>query len=783
MGRDDNCQSVGIFKHRLKKTPPRPRFAGIPRGAMMDKATDAYPLLVPTPRAHEDNSETKTRRQHTSNVKNQAQLIPPPDFASPTVAAESTSFDISVDKRERRFQRRAAWKEQLLEDDLPGSSRKIPPSSASYDQNVLENGLGAGPQNPDQANSPRLDGFRPLRFWGDPAKTLEESYWKRSPPRLSSVGPDPQLQYVLPKFQRVKAVSPQHGARSPYVPGLQHAPEIQPTTSGYPAQTNVPSNFQHYIPGETYEDYAERFNRRYGDILDLENRSQGRKRPLHEMNRAGEEAEPGSRTPSNTPPESVKKPDLKGSRKLYQACAPSVFSMDSTAETNFMEDKGEPQDDIEKDLAARVRGVCLDGYLHRKTPSDLPHGSHAGAAKDQFSSAIPSVLRNISSKRLSKVKGEHQHHSNPQKSPEASSIIKNSKTNLSGRSADVNTPKNPKRKARTFKETTLDDLGHLNNTDKREINAKDLERMFPQPSASSRANFERLISQKQLGVQLPSPNAPFPSFRDPKPCLFLDILPPEIRRLIYRNLLCTPKIIPGGELVEDKRTAIIIPDAVPPTMNLSIDATFLRACRAIYSEALPILYQDNWFGFSKVSMLRVFRTKGLPITQTPSDSPYKNKSVLRYLDSISAHDFAFNPEPQGRLCLLRNLHLKLSHSGRSASLRGMRSPSWDDTEWHPAYHDHWSAFLNEERYTDVVGYVTFPALKHLVLDFSDWELQPDEGLRVRAFKTRFRGEEGLRILTSVGLSHGATIRAFGEKLLGKEGKMRVLERGASVGVV
>ena len=91
-----------------------------------------------------------------------------------------------------------------------------------------------------------------------------------------------------------------------------------------------------------------------------------------------------------------------------------------------------------------------------------------------------------------------------------------------------------------------------------------------------------------------------------------DKLPPEIRHLIYCQLLLTSKTIRGGELVKDRRTTVVVPDDRPAAMQLGIDATFLRTCRKMYYEALPILYKDNTFGFSEVSMLKIFRRKGLP---------------------------------------------------------------------------------------------------------------------------------------------------------------------------
>ena len=114
---------------------------------------------------------------------------------------------------------------------------------------------------------------------------------------------------------------------------------------------------------------------------------------------------------------------------------------------------------------------------------------------------------------------------------------------------------------------------------------------------------------------------------------FFTILPPEIRHVIYSESLCTAKIIRGGELVEDKRTAVIIDDVRPSAMDLGIDATFLRTCWKIYREALPILYQDNWFGFSQVRMLKTFRTKGLAL-KGRSVTPYRAPIYSRLLPTI-----------------------------------------------------------------------------------------------------------------------------------------------------
>lgn len=92
---------------------------------------------------------------------------------------------------------------------------------------------------------------------------------------------------------------------------------------------------------------------------------------------------------------------------------------------------------------------------------------------------------------------------------------------------------------------------------------------------------------------------------------FLEILPAELRQQIYRELLHSPRSIHGGELVEEKATALVVPDTVQAYQILAIDATILRTCRKVYQEALPILYQVNQFGFRDVRSLWAFRSGGL----------------------------------------------------------------------------------------------------------------------------------------------------------------------------
>ena len=45
-------------------------------------------------------------------------------------------------------------------------------------------------------------------------------------------------------------------------------------------------------------------------------------------------------------------------------------------------------------------------------------------------------------------------------------------------------------------------------------------------------------------------------------------------------------------------------------------------------------------------------------------------------------------------------------------------------------HSQWAEFFHENRYADPDGYVSFPSLESLVLDFSAWNLGPHHGLAV-----------------------------------------------------
>jgi len=381
MGRDDDCQSVGMYSNRLKKAPPKLRFAAIHRGAMMDKAADTFPPSILATRAQRTDSGLKTERRKNHNIKDHAPQRSRLGLALSATVVEPSSAEVSINERERPMQQRAFIKERSPEENLPDRSPMVPISNTYYAQDSLKTGIGAGPQIQRQADASRSDNVKSEHSRYDPAETLEESRWKRSSPRLLSFGPDPNRQYILPKYQKIKAAPPQHDTRTPYVSREQHASEPGHAASGYPTRGQFSSEFQHYIPGETYDSFEARFNRRFDHILDPGYVQHGRKRSRHEMNAAGAETQPGSTTPPDTPPNSVKEPDLEGSKRRFQAYAASVSSTGSAAEAEFEGDKQKLKTDLDQELAAKMRGVSLNDDLLHKTRSESLYGPNTEAAR------------------------------------------------------------------------------------------------------------------------------------------------------------------------------------------------------------------------------------------------------------------------------------------------------------------------------------------------------------------------------------------------------------------
>lgn len=113
-------------------------------------------------------------------------------------------------------------------------------------------------------------------------------------------------------------------------------------------------------------------------------------------------------------------------------------------------------------------------------------------------------------------------------------------------------------------------------------------------------------SQKN-GVKIDSSENPVIPKSQPG-CSLFTAIPVEIRHIIYRHLLVTLDTIERAHKhLGSKDTALI--DNYQPIPH--IDAAVLRTCRLVYSEALPILYGQNTFGFSSANAIRSFQSKSL----------------------------------------------------------------------------------------------------------------------------------------------------------------------------
>lgn len=93
--------------------------------------------------------------------------------------------------------------------------------------------------------------------------------------------------------------------------------------------------------------------------------------------------------------------------------------------------------------------------------------------------------------------------------------------------------------------------------------------------------------------------------------------------------------------------------------------------------------------------------------------------------------FDFTHNTDGRLSLVRNVTIRFPDESAqtSYSRTGLEERSRGEGEW--------AKFLHEQRTQETVsyphtkGYLSFPALEDLILDFSAWHLEENEKVNVR----------------------------------------------------
>ena len=96
-----------------------------------------------------------------------------------------------------------------------------------------------------------------------------------------------------------------------------------------------------------------------------------------------------------------------------------------------------------------------------------------------------------------------------------------------------------------------------------------------------------------------------------KDCILFKILPLELRRMIYANLLITGIIENPDKILNDKMTCFVYSEKDGRSNGLNLNVAILRTCRLIYHEALPMLYQENTFAFCSPDRMQDFRARGL----------------------------------------------------------------------------------------------------------------------------------------------------------------------------
>ena len=216
---------------------------------------------------------------------------------------------------------------------------------------------------------------------------------------------------------------------------------------------------------------------------------------------------------------------------------------------------------------------------------------------------------------------------------------------------------------------------------------------------SSLSNNMHSKSSKELGAIASSPShgAGKPS---PSPCGTLSNLPREVRNMIYTEVMKYRMNISRPHRFLGRQPSILAKEC---KYLQGIDAALLRTCKAIYHEAVDILYGKNKFYFSKPSDIEDFAHLGL------GNMPFG------FYGAISKCASAVNTAPWGRLTMIRRLSLKLGSENNGDDLQKVWSL--------------WSDFLYPAEKQDQL--LEFPALDWLALDLTDWKLNAKDASKVR----------------------------------------------------
>lgn len=173
-------------------------------------------------------------------------------------------------------------------------------------------------------------------------------------------------------------------------------------------------------------------------------------------------------------------------------------------------------------------------------------------------------------------------------------------------------------------------------------------------------------------------------------------LPFELRTTVWEVTLISDYIVTAHTFIAPYKSILV--NTNPPVGD--IDAAILRTCRAIYHEALPLLYDSTLFLFRSVTEIENFRSCRLPRL----DSTNLRMGCI----------FGFKAELHGRLVFLRRVYMSLD-ADHTAAPDDRDSFSCRKTPW-PA----WLNFFEPENKED--ENLAFPALEELTLDFGHWTM-------------------------------------------------------------
>ena len=211
--------------------------------------------------------------------------------------------------------------------------------------------------------------------------------------------------------------------------------------------------------------------------------------------------------------------------------------------------------------------------------------------------------------------------------------------------------------------------------------------------------------------------------------MFLDMLPFEIRAIIYKKLLISIHVIQDAhKLVDGGKKSLRASDHV---FVDDVESTILRTCRVIYEEAGPILYKQNHFYFCSSSDMADFAFNGL----MPSSTARRDR-----LSRISTMTLKLGPK-----------RIELRIQGRQEKLMS-----------------YWSGgFYNRKSRSP-----RFSALEKLSLDFSGWNLTPadEDALRVKPIIKMFGASGGLQELILRGVMHDQNLHDLKHGLVKRGGR-------------